>query len=526
LKGLARLPRRYAALVAAVLIALALPSTAHAAFPGANGRIAWASNEAGSDLEIVSAFADGSGFRQETTNTTDDREPAWSPDGTKIAYSHFNGSGWEIWVKDLVANTNTPLVTEAGIGEEASDPSWRRDGAFIAFTFGGSPNRQIYLVNASAPNSIQPVILTGDNLMPAYAPNSFKIAFSKFNSGTGHFALQTVNDDGGSLTPLVSSATNDLYVPNWAPGDYASCDQFGCILKLAYTLFNFAGSPPNYDLYTIHQNGLGNTGILTTTVDESNPAWAPEGNMIAYERAAPANSSDTEIYTASTNGGAPTPVLTRPTTTDSWPDWQPVVKAQVRPKAATPMYLPLVPAFVQCTNPNATHETFGNPPQTPGSCVPPRVWTSDLTIGEPQVNGKPTNFVGSIKITALSGNAQIAVSLTDVRCARTMPAFCAGGPYSDYTWLLHDKLVFRLTDRSNTAGTAGTVTDIELSVGLQCAPTADTTIGSTCQTTTTLNSRLPGIAVSGRRATLQLISFEIDDINELPFVVPAATFIP
>ena len=516
-----RLRRALLAALSLSLLALFAPSAAHAAFPGANGRIAWTSNEGGTDSEIVSTFADGSTFTQHTTNSTDDREPAWSPDGTKIAYAHFNTTSgfWEIWIKDLVGGTETPWVTEASVGgADVTDPTWRRDGARIAFTLWAG-NRSIYRADTNAANTnVQPVVTGFDNIEPAYAPNSNKIAFARSVNGSP-FALDTVNDDGTSLTPLVSNGSFQLNRPNWSPDGS----------KVAYQLFNTAppvlGDPPNYDLWTVNANGTGAAQIFYTAADELDPAWAPEGNMIAYERAAPAGSSDHEVYTINPNGTGSRPVATRAATSDGWPDWQ-AVNGYARPKGATPLYLPLVPAFNQCTSGNATH---GTPPAFP-SCVPPKASSRDLTVGEPGVNGKVANMIGSVKIKAIAGDASLTVSVTDVRCAHAIDGACAnpGGPLSDYVGNISLNYVFRLTDRSNTAGSggrAGTVTNLNLPVPVGCAATDDTSVGSTCGGTTTFNTILPGMVVAGRRAIWRYLLLALRDANGNDFAVPG-TFYP
>ena len=71
------------------LVCLALiagSDTARAAFPGYNGRIAFESDRDG-NLEIYSIGPDGSNPANLTNSPAADTDPAWSPDGTKIAFS-------------------------------------------------------------------------------------------------------------------------------------------------------------------------------------------------------------------------------------------------------------------------------------------------------------------------------------------------------------------------------------------------------------------------------------------------------
>ena len=66
---------------AAVLAALLLPSSAHATFPGANGKIAF---ERSGDIWTMNA--DGSGQVNLTNTSAPELDPAWSPDGSKIVF--------------------------------------------------------------------------------------------------------------------------------------------------------------------------------------------------------------------------------------------------------------------------------------------------------------------------------------------------------------------------------------------------------------------------------------------------------
>jgi len=111
-------------LVAAVaLLAVALlASTAQAAFPGTNGKIAFVSSRDG-NFEIYAMNPDGSGQTRLTTNPATDFDPAWSPDGRRIAYVGFTDQGPDL----------PPLGIIWTVRYNGRDPQQVSDGELFAF---------------------------------------------------------------------------------------------------------------------------------------------------------------------------------------------------------------------------------------------------------------------------------------------------------------------------------------------------------------------------------------------------------
>jgi Tol biopolymer transport system component len=100
------LPLMIAAAVAvACLVALsAVSEKAEAAFPGKNGRIAYAGWNRGKDYEIYTINPNGSGKTQLTHNNTDDIDPAYSPDGKKIVYAGEDGPKGDLEIYTINAS--------------------------------------------------------------------------------------------------------------------------------------------------------------------------------------------------------------------------------------------------------------------------------------------------------------------------------------------------------------------------------------------------------------------------------------
>jgi subtilisin family serine protease len=200
----------------------------------------------------------------------------------------------------------------------------------------------------------------------------------------------------------------------------------------------------------------------------------------------------------------------------------------VRPLAASPTQVSLVPAYTQCTSPNRVH----GPPDLPGgtnpdgSCNPPAAVSGQATMGTSDANTANPTFVGSVKYSVTVGipgapddsDVKLTTSLKDVRC-RPTGARCgvanAAGP-ADYTGELRATVNVRMTDRWNATAPgggpdSGTVQDQAIGRSFACAQTASTATGSLCTLSTTVNALAPGLVKDTKRANWQLGQVQVFD---------------
>jgi muconolactone delta-isomerase len=176
------------------------------------------------------------------------------------------------------------------------------------------------------------------------------------------------------------------------------------------------------------------------------------------------------------------------------------VASYARPKGATPLRVSLVPAYKPCTSADRQHGA----PLSYGSCNPPSQASDQLTVGTPDANGQAARSIGSVRYDVMPGDVRIAVSITDVRNK---------GDLSDYTGQLQADQTLRITDLQNgpSQDEAGTTQDIRFPVSVQCAASADTTVGSTCAVSTTADAVVPGSVSAANHTIWQLGQVQVFD---------------
>jgi Tol biopolymer transport system component len=469
------------------LALLTFARQADAAFPGANGKIAFETNRDG-NYEIYKMDADGTNSTRLTNNTANDLWPAWSPDGTKIAFTtdgdgRFNDAKFEIYRMNADGSNPMRLTNNTALDEESA---WSPDGIKIAFVTRRDGNLEIYAMDADGSNQTNITKKTFADDWPAWSPDGTKIAFATDrDSGFGQHEIYTMNADGSNQTRLTNNSADDT-TPDWSPDG----------TKIAFA----TDRNGMREIYTMDADGSNQTRLTNNTADDWYPAWSPDGTKIAFHTNRDGNP---EIYTMNADGSSQTRV-TNNAAEDFVPSWQPVLRNYARPRGATPTRISLTPAYKQCTAPNTTHQA----PLAFTSCNPPQPESTFLTVGTPDFNGAGAQSVGSalFKVRAPAPeDGLIDVSLTDVRCQGTSGG-CAGGALSPYMGDLAFDATFRITDKLNGgANPSGTVSDLPLRFAVPCTPTGSATIGSRCALSTTINTLLgPSAIVAGKRAIWQL----------------------
>jgi TolB protein len=148
-------------------------------------------------LLLVSAQAalSASPIQQLTDNAAADVRPAWSADGTRVAFQSNRGKLYQVYVMDA-DGANERRVSAEGLDDR--HPAWSPNGTLLAVDSGSDTVREIWTIDLASGARTQVTRLDSIATFPSWSPDGARLSFYAYKSGV--LDLWLVGADGG--TPL------------------------------------------------------------------------------------------------------------------------------------------------------------------------------------------------------------------------------------------------------------------------------------------------------------------------------------
>jgi len=199
--------------------------------------------------------------------------PRISPDNSRLAFATLGNQGWSIRMYSLELG-RTVSFPAGTVGGSNQSPAWSADGTKIAFSSSRSGSPSIWVSDASGANARRLTSFKGPDVSPTWNPRTgTEIAW--VSGRTGLPQIYTMDLDGANIQRMTDGGY--AISPSWSPNGQA--------LTFSWNRKYGPGAPGGQDIYYFD---IASKRWLQLTHDSGSndfPSWSPDSRHIVFERA-------------------------------------------------------------------------------------------------------------------------------------------------------------------------------------------------------------------------------------------------
>ncbi len=227
-------------------------------------------SQRGGSKEIWVMDYDGFNPHQLTHLHTVSLSPRVSPDNSRVAFSSLGRNGWSIRMYSLVLNR---MVAFPEWGDTTLSPAWSSDGTKLAYSSARTGDPDIYVCDASGGGAHRITAFRGPDVSPTWNPKT-NAQIAWVSGRTNLPQVYIMDSDGANVMRMTDGGYASA--PSWSPN--------GQFLAFAWNRSYGPGAPGGEDIYIMDIASKRWTQLTHDSGANDAPSWSPDNRHLVFQR--------------------------------------------------------------------------------------------------------------------------------------------------------------------------------------------------------------------------------------------------